>query len=199
VRLILSLAAALVGTAALATAALAQVPATRPGAVPEPAGLYDGAMHGYVPGTIKGGTVLDTKAFLTLLAKDHPVLIDVADKDRKPPSMSKDTPWLPQHRTIPGAVWLQGAGNATGDTGFALAFRTRLASLTGGDRAKPIVVFCHPDCWASYNAAKRMIGLGYTNVSWYPEGMEGWQNEHETSVVKPDAAWTAALPNTLTR
>ena len=182
-----------------ATIAIAQVPATRPGDVPEPAGLYQGAMHGYVPSTIKGGTVLDTPAFLKLVEADHPILIDVADKDRKPPTMAKDTPWLPQHRSIPGAVWLQGAGNATGDPAFAAAFKTRMASLTDDAPARPIVVFCHPDCWASYNAAKRLIGLGYTKVYWYPEGMEGWQNAHETSVVKPDAAWSASLPKALTQ
>lgn len=182
-----------------ATSASAQAPAARPEDVPEPAGLYQGAMHGYVPSTIKGGTVLDTPAFLKLVAADHPILIDVADKDRKPPTMAKDTPWLPRHRSIPGAVWLQGAGNAGADAAFETAFKARLATLTDGARTKPIVVFCHPDCWASYNAAKRLIGLGYTRVYWYPQGMEGWQDEHETSVVKPDAAWTASLPKALTQ
>ena len=182
----------------LSTGLSAQV-ASRPDSVPEPAGLYQGAPHGYTPATLKGGTVLDTAAFTKLVDTGHPVLVDVAEKDRKPPTMAKDTPWLPQHRSIPGAIWLQGAGNGTDDEAFADAFRARLAALTGGDPATPIVFFCHPDCWASYNAAKRSIGLGYTHVSWYPEGMEGWQNDHETRIVKADAAWTAALPKTMTQ
>ena len=178
---------------------LAQLPAVRPGNVPEPAGLYQGAMHGYVPNAIKGGTVLDSPAFVALMSAKHPLLIDVADKDRKPPTMAKDTPWLPQHRSIPGAVWLQGAGNATGDPAFDAAFRSRFAALAGDDRARPIVVFCHPDCWASYNAAKRLVVLGYSAVYWYPEGMEGWQDAHDTSVIKPDAAWSASLSKALTQ
>ncbi len=199
-RLILPFASALCAALlSLGASAVAQAPAVRPGTVPEPPGLYQGAPHGYVPSTIKGGTVLDTPAFLKLVAMDHPVLVDVADKDRKPPTMAPDTPWLPQHRSIPGAVWMQGAGNGTSDAAFAAAFKARMESLTDGSRAKPIVVFCHPDCWASYNAAKRLVSLGYTKVYWYPEGMEGWQNERDTSVIKPDSAWTASLPKALTQ
>jgi rhodanese-related sulfurtransferase len=26
----------------------------------------------------------------------------------------------------------------------------------------------------SWNAAKRALSLGYSNVAWYPEGTEGW-------------------------
>ena len=26
----------------------------------------------------------------------------------------------------------------------------------------------------SWNAAKRIIGMGYANVIWYPEGTDGW-------------------------
>jgi rhodanese-related sulfurtransferase len=27
----------------------------------------------------------------------------------------------------------------------------------------------------SWNAAKRALSYGYTNVAWYPEGTDGWQ------------------------
>jgi rhodanese-related sulfurtransferase len=26
----------------------------------------------------------------------------------------------------------------------------------------------------SWNAAKRILALGYANVAWYPEGTDGW-------------------------
>jgi rhodanese-related sulfurtransferase len=26
----------------------------------------------------------------------------------------------------------------------------------------------------SWNAAKRVLEMGYTNVAWYPDGTEGW-------------------------
>ena len=59
--------------------------------------------------------------------------------------------------------------------------------------------FCHPDCWASYNAAKRLVALGYSQVYWYPAGMEGWQDRHDTAVVKPDKTWLSTLPKSLTQ
>lgn len=177
-----------------AGAALADEPsAVRPGDVPEPAGFYQGALHGYTPRTVSGGTVVDTEQLAKLIEARHPLLLDVAEKDRKPPSMDKDMIWLPSHRSIPGAVFLQGGGRGDGNGPYADAFATRLAALTNGDKAKPIVTFCHPDCWGSWNAAKRLIGDGYTHVYWYPEGTEGWQAGHDTLVVKPDSAWIDSL------
>ena len=184
----------------LAAPALAQAQASNPHNVAEPAGLYQGAPHGYTPPTLKGAEVLVSAAELDKLIQDkHAVLVDVAEQDRKPPSMSKTMIWLPQHRSIPGADWMPGAGSGTGDAAFASAFRTRMATLTDGKPATAIVTFCHPDCWASWNAAKRLVGLGYTDVYWFPSGIEGWQDGHDTAVVKADAAWIAALPKELTQ
>lgn len=175
--------------------AAAEVPsAVAPGHVPEPAGLYQGAMHGYTPNTVTGGTVIDTAGLAKLVEQKHPLLLDVAEKDRKPPSMGKDTPWFPIHRTIPGAVFLQGGGSGTEDPAYARAFEARVDALAGGDKDKPIVTFCHPDCWGSYNAAKRLIGLGFKHVYWDREGVEGWQAEHPTRAIKPDTTWVASLP-----
>ena len=194
--LTLTIAAALLAAAP----AFAEAPAVNPHNVPEPQGLYQGAPHGYTPSTLKGAKVLDSAAALDTLMKDgSPVLIDVAELDRKPPSMSKTMIWLPQHRSIPGADWMPSGGSGTDDPAFAAAFRTRAATLTHGKPSTPIVTFCHPDCWASWNAAKRLVGLGYTNVYWFPAGMEGWQDAHDTTVVKPDAAWMASLPKELTQ
>ena len=185
------------------TAALpgrAEVPsAVAPGDVSEPSGLYQGAMHGYTSSTVAGGIVVDTAALAKLIETAHPLLLDVAEKDRKPPTMRADTPWLPTHRSLPGAVFLQGGGKGSDDPAYADAFKARVAALTGDDRSKPIVTFCHPDCWGSYNAAKRLAGLGYTRVYWYRDGVEGWQAEHETRSVKPDAAFVASLPEEATQ
>jgi PQQ-dependent catabolism-associated CXXCW motif protein len=38
-----------------------------------------------------------------------------------------------------------------------------------------VVVFCLRDCWMSWNAARRAVAWGYTNVIWYPDGTDGWQ------------------------
>lgn len=192
--------AVLVGAPLAAYAAYNEAPsAVAPGHVPEPDGLYQGAMHGYTPSTVKGATVLDTAALAKLIDEKKPLLLDVAEKDRKPPSMGKDTPWLPTHRSVPHAVFLQGGGRGTDDGGYAEAFKARIEALTGGEKSKPVVTFCHPDCWGSYNAAKRLVGLGYTQVYWYREGTEGWQAEHDTRSVKPDANWVDSLPKEATQ
>ena len=113
---------------AAAPAALAEVPsAVEPGHVHEPSGLYQGAMHGYTPNTVTGGTVVDTSQLAKLIAGEHPLLLDVAEKDRKPPTIRKDTPWLPTHRSLPGAVFLQGGGKGTDDPAYADAFKVRVA------------------------------------------------------------------------
>ncbi len=156
-------------------------------------------MHGYTPNTVAGGTVVDTAGLARLIDARHPLLLDVAEKDRKPPTMRADTPWLPTHRSLPGAVFLQGGGKGTDDAAYAADFKARIAELTGGDRAKPVVTFCHPDCWGSYNAARRLAALGYTQVYWYRDGVEGWQADHDTRSVKPDAAFVAALPEEATQ
>jgi PQQ-dependent catabolism-associated CXXCW motif protein len=43
-----------------------------------------------------------------------------------------------------------------------------------GDQTKALVVYCLRDCWMSWNAAKRILGMGYPNVVWYPDGTDGW-------------------------
>lgn len=173
-----------------ATAAAA-APADSPVNVPEPEGLYTGPPHGYTPATLKGATVIDLKGLEALLP-EAPVLIDVVLADRRPAGFPADRPWLPTHRSIPKAVWLPGAGEAPLPPDREVAFLARVAALTGGDKAKPIVTFCRPECWGSWNAGKRLVAAGYTRVHWYPLGVEGWQDDHETTTVKPDPPWVAA-------
>ena len=195
-RLLLTSVVALAGV----LAAHAEVPsALAPGHVPEPSGLYQGAMHGYTAESVSGGRVVGTAVLAAMIASSHPLLLDVAEKDRKPPTMSKDTPWLPTHRSIPGAVFLQGGGSGTDDAAYAEAFKGRITALTGSDLARPIVTFCHPDCWGSYNAAKRLVRLGFTHVAWYRDGVEGWQADHETKIVRPDPDWIGALSKVATQ
>lgn len=191
---------ALVALGCLLSATAFAEPASNPHHVAEPAGLYQGVPHGYTPPTLKGANVLGSAAELDkLIQEKHPILVDVAEQDRKPPSMSKTMLWLPQHRSIPDADWMPGAGNGTSDAAFASAFKTRMATLTNGKPATAIVTFCHPDCWASWNTAKRLVGLGYTDVYWFPAGIEGWQDGHDTAVVRADANWLASLPKDLTQ
>ncbi|MCJ2112215.1 rhodanese [Methylobacterium sp. E-025] len=177
-----------VGTALAAVGLLAAAPADSPVNVPEPAGLHEGVQQGYTPKTLSGAVVVDIAALDALMPK-QPLLIDVALADRKPANFPADRPWLPAHRSVPGAVWMPNAGAAPLDPVREDLFLKRVEALTGGDKAKPIVTFCHPDCWGSWNAGKRLVRQGYTAVHWFPDGIEGWQDKHETAVVREDPEW----------
>ncbi len=54
-------------------------------------------------------------------------------------------------------------------------FRSNLERVTGGDRNRALVFYCLKDCWMSWNAGKRALGLGYAHVAWYPDGTDGWK------------------------
>ncbi|GJE59891.1 rhodanese-like domain-containing protein [Methylobacterium trifolii] len=181
-------------TGAVAAIALvvlsAAMPADSPVNVPEPDGIWTGPQRGYTPETLKGASVIDAGR-LDALMPAGPLLLDVAMEDRKPAGFPDDRPWLPAHRSIPGAVWMPLAGAAPIDPEREALFYARVEALTGGDKAKPIVTFCHPECWGSWNAGKRLVLKGYTNVHWFPQGIEGWQDRHETAVIRPDPAWEA--------
>jgi len=53
-------------------------------------------------------------------------------------------------------------------------FSNGLQKAANGDRSHPLVFYCLADCWMSWNAAKRALSLGYSDVAWYPEGTDGW-------------------------
>ncbi len=166
-------------------------PADSPVNVPEPEGYYTGPPRGYTPATLKGATVIDLKGLEALLP-ERPVLIDVVLADHRPAGLPADRPWLPTHRSIPDSVWMPGAGAAPLAPEKEDAFLARVAALTGADKAKPIVTFCRPECWGSWNAGKRLVAAGYSRVHWFPLGVEGWQDDHDTAVARPDPAWMAA-------
>ena len=168
-------------------------PADSPVNVPEPPGLYTGPQRGYTPPTLKGAHVVDGAAVAEMIAgPDKPVLIDVAPRERKPANFPEGRLWLPVHPSIPGAVWLPNAGSAPLPPEREVLFFNRVEQLTGGDKGKPIVVFCHVECWGSWNAGKRLVDKGYTAVNWFPLGLEGWQDFHETRNLTEDPAWKQA-------
>lgn len=81
------------------------------------------------------------------------------------------------HPTLPGAIWLPGAGRGESFDDAVQAQLARLLELTTrGDRARTVVFFCAgPKCWFSYNAALRAARLGYSEVYWYRGGIAAWR------------------------
>jgi PQQ-dependent catabolism-associated CXXCW motif protein len=115
------------------------------------------------PSSIPGGRRVVTAEVLKLLNTEA-ILIDVLRDNTG------------GHRTIPGAIYIPGAGDAGN---FRDHIQRRLAQvlaqLTSQDANRELVFFClGAQCWESYNAALRAIQLGYRNVLWYRGGLQSW-------------------------
>jgi PQQ-dependent catabolism-associated CXXCW motif protein len=80
------------------------------------------------------------------------------------------------HDSLPGAIWLPGAGRGLSfDDALQAHFAKSLEQLTEGDRGRALVFFCAGNrCWLSYNAALRAAILGYSEVYWYRGGIDAW-------------------------
>lgn len=96
---------------------------------------------------------------------------------REPPPLLFDTAGGTGHDTMPGAIWLPGAGLGTGfEDAVQQQLEKTLTLVTGGDRARPLVFFCvSRNCWLSYNATLRAVRLDYHLVYWYRGGLEAWR------------------------
>jgi len=119
--------------------------------------------HAPTPREIPGAKTIGTSALRdSLQAQPQPLLFDVLGGE--------------VHASLPGAIWLPGAGRGQSFTDTVQArLAQTLQAVTKGDRKRPLVFFCQgPQCWLSYNAALRAVALGYEAVFWYRGGIEAW-------------------------
>ncbi len=128
------------------------------------------------PKTLEGAKVVTVSQAREIWHAGKTVFIDVMPRPVKPADLPNDTLWRDKVReTIPGAVWLPNTGYGQLPPDVDAFFRKSLEELTGGNKAKPLLFFCMADCWMSWNAAKRAIEeYGYTEVTWFPQGTDGW-------------------------
>jgi PQQ-dependent catabolism-associated CXXCW motif protein len=161
---------------------------------PEPSTYRMDDYRAPTPATLRGAIVMSTEQARAAWESHDAVFIDVLPQPPRPVGLPASTIWRPKPRDdIPGSLWLP-------DTGYgALApvmedyFERGLQQATGGKRDRLVVFYCLASCWMSWNAAKRALALGYTNVAWYPEGTDGWaadglKLEARTPMARPQAA-----------
>lgn len=142
---------------------------------PEPESYRMDHYRNPVPATLAGVTVVGPEEAHDLWRAGEAAFIDVMPQPPKPANLPKGTIWRDKPRdTIPGAIWLPNVGYGAIAEVTADYFRSGLEAVTQGDADHPIVVFCLEDCWMSWNAAKRALEWGYTDVYWLPEGTDGW-------------------------
>lgn len=144
--------------------------------VPEPAGYRMEEYRAPVPDTLTGARVVDGAQAKALWEAGETVFVDVFPRAPRPANLPEGTLWIDKAReTIPGAWWLPNTGYGRSPQGMDAYLAQGLAAATGGDRDHPVLFFCQINCWMSWNAAKRaMDELGYSDVTWFPDGMDGW-------------------------
>jgi PQQ-dependent catabolism-associated CXXCW motif protein len=143
----------------------------------EPEGYRTDDYRSPVPETLAGGRVLTTEEAETIWRSKTGVFIDVLPRPPKPANLPPGTVWRDRPRfNIPGSTWLPDTGYGELAPSTENYLRQGLSHASGGNRGALIVVYCQADCWMSWNAAKRTLSYGYSNVAWYPDGTDGWQH-----------------------
>lgn len=143
--------------------------------VPEPSGYRTGNYRAPVPATLAGARVV-TSGEAEALWRDHAgVFVDVLPRAPRPANLPPGTVWRDRPRSdIPGSIWLPDTGYGELAPAVEDYLRRGVERVTGGDRSRLLVVYCLRDCWMSWNAAKRLVAMGYANVAWYRDGTDGW-------------------------
>lgn len=136
-----------------------------------------------VPSTLNGARVLTTAQAEAIWRNKAGIFIDVLPRPPKPPNLPVGTVWHDKPRfNVPGSLWFPDTGYGKLATSTEEYFRQGLARATNGNKAALVVIYCQSDCWMSWNAAKRAISYGYSNVAWYPAGSDGWSGANLPSV-----------------
>jgi PQQ-dependent catabolism-associated CXXCW motif protein len=165
----------------IATAAAAEVPE------PEAYRLED--YRAEVPATLRGARVIGTDEAATIWRSHSAAFVDVLPRPPRPRDLPAGTLWRDKPRAnIPGSIWLPDTGYGELAPSMADYFATGLDQAAGGDHARMLVFYCLANCWMSWNAAKRALSLGYSDVAWYPQGTDGWGGAGlplEAAVPKP--------------
>lgn len=163
--------------AAALVAALLAAPALAQQQEPfEPEGYRTDNYRAPVPATLEGARVLTTAEAEAIWRAKSGAFIDVLPRPPKPKNLPAGTVWRdPPRKNIPGSIWLPDTGYAKLPPAMEDYLQRGLARVSGGDKSALLVIYCLADCWMSWNAAKRALAYGYSNIAWYPDGTDGWE------------------------
>jgi PQQ-dependent catabolism-associated CXXCW motif protein len=143
--------------------------------VPEPDGYRVEDYRTPTPETLRGARVVGTDDAEKIWRSQTASFVDVLPRPPRPRDLPAGTLWRDKPRAnIPGSIWLPDTGYGELAPSMADYFSNGLEKATNGDRARTVVLYCLADCWMSWNAARRALSLGYSDVVWYPLGTDGW-------------------------
>ncbi|MCP1649474.1 PQQ-dependent catabolism-associated CXXCW motif protein [Pseudomonas nitroreducens] len=124
------------------------------------------------PPSADHAVTLDTPALQALLKREPKTrLVDVYRRTFLNGQFVEDE----KHRNLPGSLWLANVGTGTLEPQWQAYFEQNLSRLTEGDAKRPLVFYCRSDCWMSWNAIRRAHALGYSNLYWYRDGIDAWE------------------------
>jgi PQQ-dependent catabolism-associated CXXCW motif protein len=124
------------------------------------------------PLTHDDARALDTAALQQLLREQpNTRLIDVYRRQWLHGQFIEEEP----HANLPGSLWLANTGDGQLDEQWQAYFRQYLVQASNANKAWPLVFYCRSDCWLGWNAVKRARHLGYSNLYWYRDGIDAWQ------------------------
>ena len=142
---------------------------------PEPETYRADDYRAPTPATLRGARVLTTAEAEAIWRARSAAFVDALPRAPRPRGLPAGTLWREKpRRNIPGSTWLPDTGYGELAPVTAGYFARGLEKATNGDRARALVFYCLADCWMSWNAAKRALSLGYSNVAWYRDGTDGW-------------------------
>jgi PQQ-dependent catabolism-associated CXXCW motif protein len=142
----------------------------------EPAGYRTENYLAPTPATLEGAKVITTTQAIEIWKAKSAVFVDALVRQRRPENLPKNAVWRdPPRKDIPGSIWLANVGFGELPASMEQYFEQNLARATQNDKSRPLVFYCRKECWMSWNAAKRALALGYLDVSWYPDGTDGWE------------------------
>ena len=125
------------------------------------------------PNTLFGATVVDARQAKILHENGQIKFIDVLPSPKQPPGMKEGDVWLPKKRfNIPQSIWLADVGFGVLSDEIETYFIDNLTSVA--EKYQGMLFYCQIDCWMSWNAAKRALSYGYSNVYWFPGGVDEW-------------------------
>lgn len=146
--------------------------------VPELEGYRLDEYDAPVPEQLTGATTIDAIEVKQLQQELDALVIDVIPAHRKPEFLPENQIWIPPaHKGIAGALWLPDIGYGVLSETTIDYFKTHLQEHTRSRLEHPVIFYCRVDCWMSWNAAKRALELGYTDVYWFPGGIDYWEFE----------------------
>lgn len=155
--------------------------------VPEPEGYRLENYDAPVPETLQGATRVNAVLVRKLQLELQAIVIDVIPEHRKPDNLPENQVWIPlPHEGVSNAAWLPDVGYGALSPVTLQYFRSNLNSLVEGDPSRPVVFYCRIDCWMSWNAAKRAVSWGYSQVYWFADGIDDWRFEgYPVEILKP--------------